>query len=258
MKRFLSVLAAAVLLILSACQPKAEVKYLQTSVTQEYIGTVTFRSETEYDENGAVTAFTQYTDGVEISQVEYSYTDNEIIGKTTQNGETGIIRQKYEKDESGNITGLKMYVDDALYSVTENTYNAEGKILSTTQHTIGIDNPITTAYTYDSNGNATQITYTYGDGIGSVTENTFDEAGNLIYSTSSDLQGNVTRREEHTISEDGVEVIRITEPVSGSVSTRYDTKDEQGNIVLSETYDENDQLMVRVTYTYEKFTVSVK
>lgn len=259
MKRLLTLITAILfLLILSACQPKTEVKWLETSVTQEYIGTLTFRSETEYDENGLKTMFIQYTDGEEISRVEYTYTANEIIGKTTQNGETGIIRQKYEKDDSGNITRLEMYVDDVLYSVTENTYNDQDQLLSSTQETIATENQYTITYTYDDEGNAIRLVYDYGNGIGSIAENTFDDNGNLITCVTSDLQGSIRRREEHTLNEDGVEIIRILEPEVNRISVRYDTKDEHGNLLLSETYDENGELMVRVTYTYERFEIPVK
>ena len=50
MKKHLILIFAALLLVsLTACGANTEEKYLQTSVTQEYIGKLILRSESVYD-----------------------------------------------------------------------------------------------------------------------------------------------------------------------------------------------------------------
>lgn len=259
MKKALAlIIAVTVLLTLSACQTQTETKYLETSVTQEYIGNVTFRSVSEYDEEGTKLSFTQYTDDVEISRVQYSYTDNTIIGEVTQDGETGTTKQVYEKDEAGNITHIEFYMDDVLYSVSDATHDENGNILTNTQKTITTERTTTVTYTYDEAGNQLSVIYDYGDGIGSKAENTYDENGKLLNSVVSDLQGNVTSREEHTWDETGVELVSIYDAEGNLTGTRHNTYDEAGNMLTSEAFDAAGELTLRITYTYEKFEVPVE
>lgn len=259
MKKALTlILAFTLLLTLSACQPKTEVKYLETSVTQEFIGNMTFRTESDYDEEGTLLTFTQYMDGVETSRVEYTYTDNSIIGQVTQNGETGTTKQVYEKDDAGNVTHIEFYLDDALYSVSDATHDEKGNILTNTQQTISTGRITTVTYTYDERGNALTVTYEYDGGIGSVTENTYDAEGNLLTSTVSDLQGNVTSREEYSRNEANTETVSIYDGEGKLTGTKTLTYDEAGNMLTSETFDAAGELTLRITYTYKKFEVPVK
>lgn len=258
MKRTLALIFAMIAITtLSACQPQTETKYLETSVTQEFIGTMTFRTESEYDEDGTLLTFTQYTDGVETSRVQYSYTDNSIIGEVTQNGETGTTKQVYQKDATGNITHIEFYLDEVLYSVSDATHDENGNILTNTQQTIVTERTTTVTYTYDDDGNPLTITYEYGNDIGSVTENTYDENGKLLTSIVSDLQGNVTNREEYSRNETNVETVSIYDGDGNLTGTRTVTYDEAGNMLTSETFDASGTLTLRITYTYEKIEVPV-
>lgn len=259
MKKTLAlILAIIAITALSACQPKTETKYLQTSVTQEFIGNMTFRTESSYDEEGTLLTFTQYTDGEETSRVEYTYTDNSIIGTVTQNGETGTMTQVYEKDAAGNVTHSEMYMDDVLYSISDATHDENGNILTNTQKTIATERTTTVTYTYDGAGNPLSVTYKYGDDIGSVTENTYDADGNLLTSIVSDLQGNVTSREEHSRDETGAEKISIYDADGTLTGTTLITYDEAGNMLTSQTFDAAGALTLRITYTYEKIEIPVK
>ena len=253
-------LAAALLLSLAACRTETETKYLRTSTTQEYIGTVTFRTETEYDSEGRQTTFTQYTDGEEpeSSRVEYTYTDNSIIGLTTQGDQTSTMTQVYEEDESGNITRIETYMDDVLYAVTERTFDDQGNCLTNVQNTIAIEKTYTTSYTYDENGNQLTVTYDHGDGMGAKYENTYDENGNLNLTLIYDLSGNLTSREEHTWTTDTSEQVEIYDGKGNLTSSMSITYDEHGNMLTSETYDAAGTLTLRITYTYKAFEVPVK
>jgi len=259
MKIFMSFLAAIVFLMtLSACESGSEIKYLETSVTHEYIGTMTFRSEKEYNEKGELTTFIQYNDGVEFSRVEYSYTENETICKTTQPEQTGIIRQKYEKDAAGNVTRFEMYVDDVLYSVSESTYDGNGNVLTTRVESVSSGITSNIAYVYDTFGNCIRETYEHSCGIGETTEHTYDETGKIVSSVTTSLQGILTSREEHSWNEEGVELIKSSDDDGILISTAAITYDEAGNMLTSETYDESGALILRSTYTYEKFEIPVK
>lgn len=259
MKKVVSaVLSLFLIFTLTACQSQTETKYLQTSVTQEYIGNMTFRSETEYDSDGRQLTFIQYTDGVETSRVEYSYTDSSVIGTITQDGETGTMKQVYEKDEAGNITHIEMYVDDVLYSVSDATYDENGNILVTTQTSITIDRTTTVTYTYDEKGNNLTVTYEYGEGLGMTTENTYDENDRLLTAMTYDLDGTLSSREEHSWDESGVEKVCAYNADGSLTSTQFITYDEHGNVLTSESFDAAGELTLRITYTYEKFEVPVE
>lgn len=245
------------LLTLWGCQRKTETKYLQTSLTQEYIGNITFRTESEYDEEGTLLTFTQYTDDTETSRVEYSYTENSIIGQVTQNGETGTTMQVYEKDAAGNISHIAFYLDDTLHSISDATHDEKGNILTSTQQTIATGRTTTVTYTYDESGNILTVTYDYGGNSGSVTENTYDAEGNILTSTSYDLQGNVTNREEYAWNDAGVELVSVYDAEGTLTATRCNTYDEAGNMLTSETYDDEGALTLRITCTYKKIEIPV-
>ena len=259
MKRIISIILPPLLLLfLVACQAKTETKYLQTSVTQEYIGNVTFRTETEYDSEGVQTAVIQYMNGEETSRMEYSYTDNSVIARTTQNGETGTMKQIYEKDESGNILRAEMYTNDELYAVTDCTYDSKGNRLTNVQHTLPIDMIFSTTYTYDNAGNQIKIVNDYGNGAGSIAENTYDTDNRLLLTMVYDLEERLTSREEHSWITDTAEHVKVYDATGAVSSTMEITYDEHGNMLTSETYDQAGALMLRVTYTYKKFEVPVK
>ena len=259
MKKLLALILAAVyLLSLTACQTETETKYLQTSVTQEYMGTVTLKTEIQYDSNGTQTANIQYTNGEETSRSEYSYTDNSVIIHITQDGESGTMKQVYEKDAAGNIIRAEMYVDEELYSVTDCTYDSRGNRLTNVQNTIAVGMTYTTTYTYDENDNPIRIVNDYSSGAGSVTENTYDEKGRLSLSMIYDLEGTLTSKEEHKWTTETSEVVETYDAAGNLTSTAANTYDGHGNKLTSETYDNAGKLTLRITYTYEKFEVPVK
>lgn len=259
MKKLLTLtLAAVFLLSLTACRTRTETKYLQTSSTQEYIGVMTFRTETEYDSTGRQTAFIQYTNGEETSRAEYSYTDNSVIAATTQNGKTGTIKQIYEKDGAGNVIRTEMYVDDVLYSVTDCTYDGRGNRLTNVQNIVATGMTFTTTYIYDGQNNPIKITNDYGNGAGSVTENTYDEKGRLSQSFLYDLEGNPSGHEEHIWRDDGSEYIEIYQGEGCLPTFTENTYDGHGNLLTSESYNNAGELTLRITYTYKEFEVPVK
>lgn len=258
MKRFPIFIAAALLLTFCSCRQKTETKYLKTSTTQEYIGTMTFRTETEYDSNGYQKTFTQYVNGEKTSRTEYTYTENSVVATITQDGETGTMKQVYEKDKDGNIVRTEVYMDDALYAVTDCTYDEKSNLLSNIQNTVAIDMTFSSFYTYDDAGNQIKIVNDYGDGNSSVIENTYDENSRLLLSVISGADGNVESREEHSWSDAGVETVHAYDTNGNLTATTYMTYDEYGNMLTSETRDENGELTLRITHTYEAFEIPVK
>lgn len=258
MKKVLTLIAAVMLLMLSACGRKTETKYLQTSVTQEHFGNVTFRSEMEYNAEGRMTTMIQYVDGEEATRTSYSYTENTVIMEITQDGESGTMKQVYEKDDAGNVIHAETYMDDELYYITDSTFDDKGNMLTSVQQTVSIGATYTTTNEYDEKGNRIKMTFDYGNGAGAVNEMTYDNEGNLLTSTAYDLQGNVTSREEHTWDETGAERIRVCDADGNLTATTFVTYDEAGNMLTSETFDASGALTLRITYTYEAFEIPVK
>ena len=257
MKQRLVLICTLLLILLCGCTVRTELKYLETSVTHEYIGAVTLRSEMEYDEAGNQTAFIQYRDGEEFSRITYTHTDGEILGEITQGAQAGTIRQVYEQDADGNITRLEMYVDNELYSLTESTYDTNGNVLTSVQKTIPGDITTTTTYVYDENSNPIRVTYDF-DGAGTVTENSYDSAGRLVSAVTYDLLGHLTARKEHTWNEAGVELVSTYNPADERTETIAKTYDEAGNLLTAETYGPEGNLTLRTTYTYQKIKIPVK
>lgn len=257
-KAFLILLSILLVFTFTACQPQTETKYLQTSVTQEYVDVMTFRTESEYDDKGTLLTFTQYIDGAEISRVEYSYTDNSVIGTITQDGETSTMKQVYEKDEAGNIIRTEMYMDDELYSVTERTYDEKGNCLTNVQNTIADGRIYTTSYAYDENGNQTSVAYDYGEGVGTYTANIYDYDNRLAASYIKDLNGILTSTEKHSWNEEGIETVEVYDSEGNRTSKTLIEYDEFGNILSSVTFDALGNLTSKISYTYEKFEIPVE
>jgi YD repeat-containing protein len=152
-----------------------------------------------------------------------------------------------------------MYLDDVLHSVTESAYDANGNILNSTQKTISNGSEITTstAYVYDAAGNPIRVTYEF-DGVGTVTENSYDSAGKLVSAVTCDLLGHLTKREEHSWNEAGAELVSTYNPAGDLISTTAHTYDEAGNVLTSETYDPEGNPVQRTIYTYQKFNIPIK
>lgn len=252
------ILTALLLLSLAACGEETETKYLETSVTQEFVGTVTIRTEKEYDAAGQLVSTVSYQNDTETNRTNYSYTENSVIMDITQDGESGTVQYIYEKDAAGNAVRTEMYVDDELYLTIESTYDENGNALSHVQHTVANGITYTTSYVYDENGNPVRTVFDAGNGSCSVTETTYDENGKVLTSAVYDGDGNLTSREEHNWNEVGVELLSTYDTKGSLTGTACRTYDEAGNLLTSETFDKSGELILRVTYTYEKIEVPVK
>lgn len=257
MKKVIAFIAILVLLMgLAACGKETETRYLESTVVQEYIGAVTFHREYDYDKEGRMIS-SVVTDGQLESLVKYSYTDHSVLMEITQNGETGTMKQVFERDESGNIVHVETFEDDVLVYISDSTFDENGNMLVNVQETVATGSVFTTTYTYDENGNRVKVVYDYGSG-GTVTENTYDESGQLLSSTESDLSGTLKTREEHSRNEDGTELVSHYDAQGQLTATDHITYDEAGNMILCESYDTEGELVYRATYTYIKIEVPVE
>ena len=187
------------------------------SSTTDEKGTVTAYT---YDNDGNVTQITiTPTTGTPIS-ASYSYANSKCTSATDFNGNTTTI--------SYNADGTVNTVTDALNNTTAYTYNSNKQPTE-----ISYSNGFTESYSYDEKGNVKS----YTDKNGNTTNNTYDENYNL--STSS--IGNAT----FTYSYDKND--RLTSIVDNKGTVRYNY-DEAGNLTA-----ETDKNGNNTVYGYDEF-----
>lgn len=257
MKKLTALLLAALLITaLTACSPKTETKYLPAVVTSEYPGTVTIRTENEYDSEGLLKNVTTSYDGVEAYQAAYAYTDSSVTITAAQNGQTSSMTQRYEKDDSGNVIRAEVTMDGTVTSTSEMTYDENKNLLHQIQ-TNADGTSYETTHVYDAQGNIIQTTQDLDQGRGSVKEFTYSEDGKVLTAVSRNLNGDITTREEHSWASPTEETVRIYDGTDALMAIHTNTYDEDGNLLVNEMRDKDGTLSGRISYTYQKIEVSI-
>ncbi len=254
----LSAFALILLLMLSlaSCGPKTETKYLQTSIIQEYPGTVTIRTENEYDDEGLLLNAIQYYNEEEAYRSKYIYTESSVSIEVSQNGQSSTMTQVYEKDNDGNITWLETAMGGVAISSSVYTYDQNGKPL--TQVQTNTDGTVyETTHVYDEKGNILQTTLDLGQDRGTVTNFTYDAQGKLLTAVIHDLFGNITSQEEHSWISPVEETIMVYDAAGVLTETQTNTYDEAGNLLVNEVRDAAGTLSSRISYTYEVIEIPV-
>ena len=170
---------------------------------------------------------------------EYTYADNEKVASVTRNGK---YRLEFDYDERGNLKELREFRCGILLpdAVTSYTYDDKGRVETVVQ-----DGILVAKYHYDSMGWVQSQT----DGVGNVTEYSYDGNYNLVVMETRTQDGVVLYREENKYNAKGSIILRV---ISGLVS---EVTGSAGSFFY--TYDEFDRLLVEqgnygtINYTYD-------
>ncbi len=134
-----------------------------TTITDGYVH--------QYDENGKITGSVLYENGVEVSQLEYTYDDagNLILLKTIADGElVQTITHEYEENVLVSTTKEFTDVEDGVLCKEYSKLDAEGKAFFTTY--------------YEDGERVGCESYTYNDDDDLIRKDNVDEDGEVISS----------------------------------------------------------------------------
>lgn len=283
MKKILAfALAACMLLTLAACdsEPKTETRYVMETQIYEVPDNGT-RQETvfHYTDDGKIVSMVTTENGEEVSRVTYELNGDGLLWKqiSSAGGEvTETMEYTYTLDDAGNPVRVEQTVNGAPYAASERTYDSEGNLL--TQKTISTLVGMTSTITYDADGNILKMENDYGSGQVFTTEYTYDENGNPLTAVTNDAGG---RRETHYEYDDQGREVKSTEYLADGTINQYSestydgltetsrsfrgdgtkmgyaviTRDEHGNTLTQEHYDQNEKLMFRQSFTWLAFEV---
>lgn len=268
-------LAACLLLTLAACdaEPKTETRYVMATQIYEMPDNG-IRRETafHYTGEGKIESMVITENGGEVGRVEYVMNEDGMVWKqiATEGGVASITEYAYTLDDAGNPIRTEQTVDGAPYSVNEYAYDKDGNLLTakTTNDRLGM----TSTITYTPSGDILKQEYDYGEGRVYTTEFTYDD-GKLMSAVTSDAAGQRETRYEY--DGQGREVKSTEYLADGTVNqyseTTYEgltetkrsykgdgtalsyaiiTRDEHGNTLVQEHYDQENELMFRQSFTW--------
>lgn len=251
MKKNIGILLLILSLLLVGCgAEKEDVIFYKTETIRTFFGASSTREVNEYDEEWNLIHTTTYQDGAEVSQVNYEYTDIGYRMVGTQNGVEETLEFILTKDDHGNPLHTEQYLNGELYNTSDCTYDEKGNML-TQESTIPMANmTVRLEMEYDENGNRVKTVQDNGFDIGTTTY-TYDKNGKLLTETYHTKAGDSTSVTEYSYFEDGLTQTAMIYESDGNYSgKRVTTYDEAGNMLLQETYDAEDQLMMTTACSY--------
>lgn len=277
MKKIIALtLAACMLLTFTACgsEPRTETRYaMQTQIYEAPDNVICQETVFHYTDDGKIVSMVTTENGAEASRVNYELNEDGLLWKqiTIADGASSTMEYTYTLDDAGNPIRVEQTQDGQPYSTSERTYDGEGNLL-TQKNTYAL-NGMTSTITYDASGNILELETDYGEGRVYGTEYTYDEKGNPLTSVTDDAAGQ--RRTVYEYDAQGRETGTTEYLEDGSVNqyseTTYDgltetirsyggdgtmhaysvtTRDEHGNILTQEHYDQNESLMFRQSFTW--------
>lgn len=213
--------------------------------------------EYEYDEYGNQIREINVVSG---TYTENTYDDhgNRILSQYYNADGTAGIATEYAYDEEGRLLhSLSVYSDGELGSEYTYTYDDTGFPVERIEvmHFSGTE--YRHAVTYNENHTSAYVeSYKNGEASG-YTEETYDDAGNLLTSRSYRTDGSFSSGVDCAYDEQG----RLT------LEQKYSGRETQPNYDVQYTYNENGMLVYQnvdyyyghgVTYEYELFTIQVR
>ncbi|MBQ7971987.1 MAG: hypothetical protein IJ291_00835 [Lachnospiraceae bacterium] len=197
---------------------------------------------------------------VKEEAVSYSIEDD---GSKTEEGNTV---KTYEYDEKGNQIKRINYEDGELDITVESTYDEMGNLITekTAMGETGIVRTFT--YAYDEDGNKIREEFDNGkeelNDLNRVTEFTYDENGNCIYSKGEYADGSVSSVVNSEYDENGnlikesslygfamvpvVTTYEYTYDYEGNIVKRVKKEDDGTETVDEYTYDENGNVLTHL------------
>lgn len=220
-----------------ATQPLTKTVCVRTSSTTQSGSTVT-RTEYLFDDQDRVTEVLVYTNDVQtqrhsvecdehgnyilwssdVSQIRYTYdSEGHLLGYFAYTGDTLVSSTEYTWNEGLRTSITRRMPSQTLEHRTTLTYDESGSLirqdsylngtlLDYSVYSIGEDGKPTAMTTYHADGTLSKtVTYVY-DGLtvtataddGTVTQQTFDEHGDLLSSIEYAADGTETSRETHS------------------------------------------------------------
>ena len=261
MKRIFTLLLALVMTLALAAPVFAEEE--EAAPAPEYrLVSVSFDGYTEYtfayDQGGWLPTAVEHTSTGEVL-VTASYDDaGRVI--SLEDVLSGAA-YTYEYNENGDVLASgthfnEMYSADGTMTTfdtnTTRTYDENGNCIRT-ERISGYGGELYTTiseFTYDDAGNVLHEEETYEDGTTAhTTEYTYDDAGNRLHSETTYRDGSSSKT-EYTYDDMGNVLHEETMSSDGSVSAYEYTYDEAGN-KLSETYYSDGEKSRETTYVYD-------
>lgn len=235
-KKFLAlVLAAVLVLALTACASEPEQRYILT----EFETTVHFNDTVQktvfhYDENWTQTGATVYVNGEVSQEMTYELDENGSLKSITYTTGEQTIVEEYANtyDDDGNLIRQETWQDGELTATMDRTYDADDKLASSVQTNLTYPGGITYETVYNPDGTTASMRVTSADTGTSLTEYTYDEDGNEIRSVTTNEAGVIVSETNSSYNSDG--------KITVSVDTYYSDEGEpQETSAVEYTWDGN-------------------
>ncbi len=225
-KKIVALFSAAALLFLGACSDKP---VNDTDVKNQTIEVAVddFTAEFVFGENGLIEKEKKFYDNGEVTYEYY---------ECYEYNENGQITKRYATDLKGNIL--------EKHDVFEISYKKNGDIEMISENEIN--------YVFEYDGNSNPVKYTKLDH--SVTVSTvsseYDENGNIVKSTDTNKDGNITEITVYTYDENGLLASAETTNRSGSILNKKTYEYNADGLVSKFTITANDDTRTTV-YEYK-------
>lgn len=186
----------------------------------------------------------------------YEYDDNGYLTKRTELYASGAVSYwlEYENDAEGRELKETLYDNDGMHIYRELEYDEAGNMIRKSEFEEDGTAGAQWQNEYDAAGNMIKSTIVFSTGrVYSIMEYEYDEHGNVTRYASLDGDGNVIEsyRYEYELREDGLpNVTKIYDSENTVQRTKESEYDENGNLIKETTFDNQNEIMMIVKYTY--------
>ncbi len=218
-------------------------------------GKLSYSKEYEYDSHGRVIkSSSYYSYGAARQYFDYKYDENDNIISTLQSSNYDEDAYcEYQHDSHGNMLQSTLYYNGKIYQCNYE-YDTHGNLLLKTETEKSESNPdiILTkqechTYTYDEQGNMTQMTETTGS---SQCTYEYDTQGNLIRKMQCRSAG--IYQDDYEYDSLGNMILQTTYDPDKNITrqTKYEY-DGQDNLVQETAYDSEGDMIYQIKYKYD-------